>query len=146
MYNNCFQLVFPECTITVFSWCYTVCKYITYLYIVVFQHHPTGHDCHTRIPHETPCQRPVPHFRAVQCPFCTRVCSSEVLLLEHVLTRHRHLCRGAKTTTGSDDDSSDKADTMVVDGDESLSLSRSGSIGGLQITQLAVTKLSLNVH
>ena len=119
-------------------------KYITYLYVVVFQHHSTGHDGQTRIPHETPCQRSVPHSRAVQCPFCTRVCSSEDLLLEHVLTRHRHLCRGAKTS--GDDDSSDKAGTMVVAVGESISLSRSGSIGGVQITQLAVTKLSLNVH
>jgi len=68
-------------------------------------------------------------------------------LLEHVLTRHRHLCRGAKTTGDDDssdkagamvvaggsvdnDDSSDKAGAMVVAVGESLSLSRSGSIGG----------------
>ena len=125
MHTNCFQLVFPR----MYNKCFqlilyrrlyshiTVCKYITYLRIVVFQHHLTGHDCQTRIPHETPCQRPVPHPRAVHCPFCTIVCSSGDLLLELVLTKHRDLCRGAKTT--GDDDSSDKAGTMLVVGVES---------------------------
>ena len=92
----------------------------------MFQHHSIGHDCQTRISHETPCQRPVPHSRAVHCPFCTRVCSSGDLLLELVLTKHRDLCRGAKTS--GDDDSSDKAGTMVAVGGESLSLSRSSSM------------------
>ena len=95
----------------------------------MFQHHSTGHDCQTRIPHETPCQRSVPHSRAVHCPFCTRVCSSGDLLLEHVLTKHHDLCRGVETI--GDDDSSDKAGAMVVGGGESpLSLSRSGSMTG----------------
>ena len=66
---------------------------------------------------------------SVGCGTTPRRHSSGHLLLELVLTKHRDLCRGAKAT--GDEDSSDKAGTMVVVGVESrLSLSRSSSMTG----------------
>ena len=67
-----------------------------------FQHHSAVPEHKARIQqHEqTPCHRPAVQCCAVQCPFCPVVCKSQDVLLDHVLVKHRNLCRGADAGGG----------------------------------------------
>ena len=59
-----------------------------------FQHHSAVLEHKARI-QQPPCHRPAVQRCAVQCPFCPVVCKSQDVLLDHVLVKHRNLCRSA---------------------------------------------------